>query len=307
VIGEALVDLVPEGPPGVYRAHPGGSPFNVAVALARLENETSLMARMGDHGFGRTLRDAAAAEKIDLDAAPDASEPATLAVVSLDDEGHASYEFYLEGTADWQWSVAELSRLRVDAEVLHFGSIAAWTAPGADRIDSFVRDVRATRKVLLSYDPNVRPSVIGARGGARELIERSVGAAHVVKASREDLEWLYPGRGVDETAAQWHALGAPLVLVTDGDRGATAHRPRREPLHRPGRAVSLVDTIGAGDAFTAGMLNGLLRRALHTPEAVAELPDAALAEVLGEAVLISSITCERAGADPPRLDELSLS
>jgi fructokinase len=307
VIGEALVDLVPEGPPGVYRAHPGGSPFNVAVALARLENETSLMARMGDHGFGRTLRDAAAAERIDLDAAPDATEPATLAVVSLDDEGHASYEFYLEGTADWQWSVAELSRLRVDAEVLHFGSIAAWTAPGAGRIDSFVRDVRATRKVLVSYDPNVRPSVIGVRGGARELIERSVGAAHVVKASREDLEWLYPGRGVDETAAQWHALGAPLLLVTDGDRGATAHRPGREPLRRPARTVSLVDTIGAGDAFTAGTLSGLVRRGLHTPAAVAELSDAALAEVLDEAVLISSITCERAGADPPRLDELSLS
>jgi fructokinase len=304
VIGEALVDLVPEGPPGVYRAHPGGSPFNVAVALSRLQNDTSLMARMGDHGFGRTLREAAAAEGVDLDAAPDAPEPATLAVVSLDGEGHASYEFYLDGTADWQWSVTELSRLRADAEVLHFGSIAAWTTPATDRIDAFVRDVRATRKALVSYDPNVRPSVIGARGRARELVERSVGAAHVVKASREDLEWLYPGRGVDETAAQWHGLGAPLLVVTDGDRGATAHRAHSEPLHQPGRTVALVDTIGAGDAFTAGMLNGLLRRGLHTPAAVAELSDAALAEVLGEAVLISSITCERAGADPPRLDEL---
>jgi fructokinase len=274
------------------------------VALARLGNDTSLMARMGDHGFGRTLREAAAAEGIDLDAAPDAAEPATLAVVSLDDEGHASYEFYLEGTADWQWSVTELSRLRADTEVLHFGSIAAWTPPGADRLDDFVRDVRATRKVLVSYDPNVRPTVIGARGRARELIERSIAVAHVVKASREDLEWLYPGRAVDETAAQWHALGAPLVVVTDGDRGATAHRPGREPLHRPARPVSLVDTIGAGDAFTAGMLNALVRRGLHGRGAVGELADAALGEALDEAVLISSITCERAGADPPRLDEL---
>ena len=301
VIGEALVDLVPEEPPGIYRAHPGGSPFNVAVALARLRNDTSLMARLGDHGLGRTLREAAAAEGIDLDAAPDATEPATLAVVSLDGDGYASYEFYLEGTADWHWSVAELGRLRADAEVLHFGSIAAWTAPGGERIDAFVRDVRATRKLLVSYDPNVRPSVIGARGPARALVERSVRSAHIVKASRQDLEWLYPGRAIGETATQWTELGSRLVVVTDGARGATAHRPGSEPLHCPGREVSLVDTIGAGDAFTAGMLSGLVRRSLHGHAAVGELPAAVLADILQEAVLISSLTCERAGADPPRL------
>jgi fructokinase len=305
VIGEALVDLVPDGTPAVYRAHPGGSPFNVAVGLARLQNPTSLMARLGDHGFGRTLRDAAAAEGIDLGAAPDAPEPATLAVVSLDDEGHATYEFYLEGTADWQWSATELSRLRTDAEVLHFGSIAAWTAPGSERIDALVRDVRAARHVLVSYDPNIRPSVIGERAPARKLVERSVGCAHVVKASREDLEWLYPGRPVEESAAQWSAAGPALVVVTDGARGAAAYRDGREPLHQRGRAVSLVDTIGAGDAFTAAMLNGLLRRGMHAPASVAELSDAALGDVLEEAVLISSVTCERAGADPPRLRSIS--
>jgi fructokinase len=301
VIGEALVDLVPDGPPGVYRAHPGGSPFNVAVALARLRNDTSLMARMGGDGFGRMLRDTAAAEGIDLGAAPQAAEPATLAVVSLDDEAQATYQFYLEGTADWQWSVAELGGLRPGTEVLHFGSIAAVTAPASDRIDGFVRDLRASRRVLVSYDPNVRPSVFGARGRARELVERGVGNAHVVKASREDLEWLYPGRTVDELCRQWNAAGPALVVITDGARGATAHRQGREPLHRPSREVSVVDTIGAGDAFTAGLLNGLARRGLHHPAGVSELSDAVLAEVLDEAVLISSVTCERAGADPPRL------
>jgi fructokinase len=259
------------------------------------------MARLGDHGFGRMLRDAAAAEGIDLSAAPDAPEPATLAVVTLDDAGHATYEFYLEGTADWQWSVTELSELRADSEVLHFGSIAAWTAPGSERIDAFVRDVHATRNVLVSYDPNVRPSVIGERAPARRLVERSVGSAHVVKASREDLEWLYPGRRIDESAAQWSAAGPALVVVTDGACGAAAYRHGREPLHQRGRAVSLADTIGAGDAFTAGMLNGLVRRRMHSPASVAELSEATLGKVLEEAVLISSVTCERAGADPPRL------
>jgi fructokinase len=301
VIGEALIDLAPDGLPGMYRAHPGGSPFNVAVGLARLGNRTALMARLADSGFGRMLRGAATAEGIDLEAAPHATQPTTLAVVSFEDETQATYEFYLEGTADWQWTTAELGRLRPDAEVLHFGSIASWTAPGSERIDVLVSEVHATGRVLVSYDPNVRPPVVGARARARELVERSVRHAHVVKASREDIDWLYPGRSVDEISAQWNARGAALVVVTDGSRGATAYRAGAEPLHRPGRAVKIVDTIGAGDAFTAGMLSGLMRRGLHVPARVADLSDAVLADILDEAVLISSVTCERAGADPPRL------
>jgi fructokinase len=301
VIGEALIDLAPDGLPGTYRAHPGGSPFNVAVGLARLGNRTVLMARLADSGFGRMLRGAAAAEGIDLQAAPHATQPTTLAVVSFGDDAQATYEFYLEGTADWQWTTAELGRLRPDAEVLHFGSIASWTPPGSERIDALVSDVHATGRVLVSYDPNVRPPVAGARARARERVARSIRRSHVVKASLEDIEWLYPGRAVDEISAQWNALGAALVVVTDGPRGAIAHRAGAEPLRRPGRAVEIVDTIGAGDAFTAGMLSGLVRRRLHVPARVADLSDAVLADILDEAVLVSSVTCERAGADPPRL------
>jgi fructokinase len=305
VIGEALIDLVPEGPAGIYRAHPGGSPFNVAVGLARLQNHTSLMARLAEHGFGPMLRATAVAEGIDLDAAPRATEPTTLAVVSFEEATHATYEFYLEGTADWQWTAAELGRLRADAEVLHFGSIASWTAPGSEHIDALVRDLHATGRVLVSYDPNVRPPIVGEREHARALVERGVGHAHVVKASHEDIEWLYPGRAVHEVGAHWNTLGAALVIVTDGSRGATAHRAGREPLHRAGRTAAVVDTIGAGDSFTAGMLTGLVRRGLHPPARAADLSDAALDDVLGEAVLISSVTCERAGADPPRLRAVS--
>jgi fructokinase len=301
VIGEALIDLVPDGPPGAYRAHPGGSPFNVAVGLARLRNRTALMARIAGDGFGPLLRAAAEAEGIDLDAAPRASEPATLAVVSFADGGHASYAFYLQGTADWQWTAAELGSLRPDADVLHFGSLAALTSPGSKRIDAFVRDARASGTVLVSYDPNIRPAVLASRADALELVERNVRHAHVVKASREDLEWLYPREPAEEAAKRWTALGAAVVVVTDGARGATAHRFGRKPLYRPGRAVSVADTIGAGDAFTAGMLGGLVRRSVHAPEQACDLSDAVLADILDEAVLISSVTCERSGADPPRL------
>jgi fructokinase len=300
VIGEALIDLVPHGRAGDYRAHAGGSPFNVAVGLARLGNRTALMARLAENGFGRILRDAASAEGIDLTAAAAATELTTLAAVSVDDATRVTYDFYLDGTADWQWTVSELRRVPADTAVLHFGSIASWTGPGSRLIDLAVRKARAGRDVLVSYDPNVRPPVFGARARGKQLVERSIGRAHVVKASREDVEWLYPSRQVDAVAAQWNQLGAALVVVTDGADGATAYRAGSPPLPRPGRDIELVDTIGAGDSFTAGLLSGLVRRELHAPEHVGAIPDAALAEILDEAVLVSSVTCERAGADPPR-------
>jgi fructokinase len=304
VIGEALVDLVPGRLAGEYRASPGGSPFNVAVGLARLGNQTALMARIADDGFGRLLRRAAEAEDIDLAAAPHAVERTTLAIADVDDSGGVVYDFYLEGTADWQWTAAELRRLPAGTELLHFGSIASWTLPGSERIDELVRDIRSAGGVLISYDPNIRPAVLGARGRAVGLVEQSVRCAHLVKASREDVEWMYPGRGADDVAGRWIELGAALVVLTDGPRGATAYRRGAPPLRRPGREIVVVDTIGAGDAFSAGLLFGLARRGLHAGDRLAELTDAALVDIVDEAVLISAITCERAGADPPRLDEL---
>jgi fructokinase len=306
VIGEALVDLVPKRGTGDYRASLGGSPFNVAVGLARLGNPTALMARLSDDGFGQMLRAAAQSEGIDLSAAPRAPEHTTLAIATVDDAGQVAYDFYLEGTADWQWTADELRDVPAGSEVVHFGSIAAWTPPGCERIDEFIRDVRARGGVLISYDPNIRPGIVGPRRAAVELVERSVRCAHVVKASREDIAWLYPDRSADDVAAHWTELGAVLVVLTDGANGASAHRRGEAPLRRPGRRVAVVDTIGAGDAFAAGLLTGLIRRCLHVGPALAAIDAAALVDVVDEAVLVSAITCERAGADPPRLHELHL-
>jgi fructokinase len=304
VIGEALVDLVPDETPAGHRAVPGGSPFNVAVGLARLGNRTSLMTRFADDAHGRLLREAAAAEGIDLSRAPLAAERASVATASVDADARATYLFDIEGTADWQWSAEELRRLDPETEVLHFGSLASWTPPGSARIGELVAECRAGGGVLISYDPNVRPAALGAREGAVELIKRSVCLAHVVKASREDIEWLYPGLPVNDAAEQWIGLGAGLVVVTDGAAGASAYRRTGAPLRRPGREVTVVDTIGAGDAFTAGLLTGLVRRGLHGYPGFEVISGDTLAEIVDEAVLVAAITCERAGADPPRLDEL---
>ena len=303
VIGEALIDLVPHGDPGafrgVFRARPGGSPFNVAIGLARLGHRTSLMARLADNTFGRILREHAAAEGIDLTCAPHAIEPTTLAIVSVDLDAQASYDFYLEGTADWQWTTAETTRLPADTAVLHFGSLASWTGPGDERIHAATSELHQRGQVLISYDPNVRPMLLGEPARARHLIERGVTAAHIVKASREDVEWLYPGTGIEHVSARWADLGALLVVITDGAHGAHAFRTAAAPVHRPGRRVAVVDTVGAGDAFTAGLLSALVRRGLHTPELVAQSSPAVLAAALDDAILVSALTCERVGADPP--------
>jgi fructokinase len=299
VIGEALIDLVPGTSPGCYQAKPGGSPFNVAIGLARLGHRTTLMARLADDPFGDLLREHAAAENIDLGCAPLAAEPTTLAVVGLDRDARASYSFYLQGTADWQWTDAETARLPKDTTVFHMGSLASWTHPGDERIHAAAVGLRRDGEVLISYDPNIRPAILGQPARVRSLVERSVSVAHIVKASREDADWLYRGASLDQVGGRWIDLGALLVVITDGPRGAHFFQPGAAPVHRPGREVRVADTIGAGDAFTAGLLSGLTRRGLHAPERVRRCPPALLAEAVDEAVLISALTCERVGADPP--------
>ncbi|MFF5140752.1 carbohydrate kinase [Streptomyces sp. NPDC013157] len=298
VIGEALIDLVQLDAPGDYRARPGGSPFNVAIGLARLGHRTALMARLADNTFGRLLRAHAAAEGVDLTSAPAAAEPTTLAVVSMDGQGRASYDFYLDGTADWQWSEAETALVPRDTAVLHFGSVASWTAPADRHIHSVACRLRAEGTTLISYDPNVRPVLLGDPERGRQAVERSVGTAHLVKASREDVEWLYPDTPIEKTAARWLELGALLVVITDGPDGAHVYSGAGS-LSRPGRKVAVVDTVGAGDAFTAGLLGALTRHGLHSPRALAAADPGALRIAVDDAILVSALTCERLGADPP--------
>jgi fructokinase len=302
VIGEALIDLVPAGGADQFVARSGGSPFNVAVGLARLGHRTALMARLAEDAFGQILRRQATSEGLDLAAAPTASQPTTLAVVSLDDDAQASYDFYFEGTADWQWTAAELERFPAESAIGHFGSLAAWTKPGSGHIQTAMSRLRAQGRALISYDPNVRPALLGQPASARPLIEQSVAAAHVVKASREDVEWLYPGQGLDEVSSRWLSLGAALVVITDGADGAQLRRGRDEGFRRPGRPVAVVDTVGAGDAFTAGLLGAILRRGLQQPDRLQHVSEAVLAEIVDEAILVSALACERPGADPPTLD-----
>ncbi len=305
VIGEALIDLVPGGEPGSFVASPGGSPYNVAVGLARLGHDTSLMARLADNAFGRILRDRAQAEGIGLEAAPFASEPTTLAVVSLDVQARASYDFYRDGTADWQWTDEEIGRAPEATKVLHFGSLASWTRPGDEHILGLANRMRGRGDVLVSYDPNVRPRLLRDHEHGQLMVERGVRLAHLAKASEEDVAWLYPDRTVAEVARHWLRLGATIVVITDGANGLDVFTESEPAMHRPARQVPVVDTVGAGDAFTSGLLGSLTRRGLATPARLARCSAAELTAALDEAILAAAITCQRAGADPPAGAELA--
>ncbi len=300
VIGEAIVDLVDTGDHATYSAHPGGSPLNVAVGLARLGHRTELMARFSGDAFGRLLRAHAERNGVGLAAAVSAAQPSSLAVATLDAQGRAHYDFYLDGAADWQWADAEL-RVPTGTSILHTGSLASWLAPGDDRIVELVRRVRDD--VLISYDPNVRPDLLGSPQRARVLVERVVEAAHVVKASDEDVAWLYPDSPIDTVAQRWLALGALAVVVTHGAQGASGYRSGQAPLIRKGREVRVIDTIGAGDAFMSGLLGGLARAGVRDRGGLA---GADLASVLDEAILVAALTCARAGADPPTAAEVDV-
>ncbi len=304
VIGEALIDLVPGDEPRSFTACPGGSPYNVAIGLARLGHKTALMARLAGNAFGRLLRERAAAEGIRLDAAPRASEPTTLAVVSLDAEARASYDFYLEGTADWQWTAEETGLVPETTAVLHFGSIASWTPPGDEHILGLANRMRGRGDVLVSYDPNIRPRLLQDRDHGQRMVERSVRLAHLAKASAEDVAWLYPDRTIDDVAQHWLRLGATVVVITNGANGADAFTAPGPPIHRPAREVTVADTIGAGDSFTAGLLGSLVQQGRHSPAQLAQCPAPQLSAALDDAVLVAALTCQRPGAEAPTIAEL---
>jgi fructokinase len=305
VVGEAIVDLVPGNQARTFHAVPGGSPYNVAIGLARLGHRTTLMARLADNAFGRLLREHARAEGVDLDAAPHAAEPATLAVVSLDAAAQASYDFYVEGTADWQWTAEEIGRAPGGTAVLHFGSLASWTPPGDARILELAGQLRGRADVLVSYDPNVRPGLLVAQGHGRRMIERAVPLAHLVKASADDIAWLYPGQRPDEVAQHWLRLGATVVVITASADGADAFTAHGLSVHRPARDITVVDTVGAGDSFTAGLIGSLIGRELSAPSVLASCSAGQLAGALDDAILVASLNCQRRGNDPPTIADVA--
>jgi fructokinase len=306
VAGEVLTDLVPAGEDGLFHAVPGGSPANVAVGLSRLGVTARMLARLGPDALGRRLRSHLEVNGVRLDRAVTAEEPSSLAVVSLGPDGAAEYDFRVDGTADWQWTDDELAEaVDDDVDALHVGSLAMLVEPGAAALHRLVERVRPA--ATISYDPNVRPALMGDRSAAAARVERLVALADVVKASTDDLAWLYPGVRPVDVARDWLAAGPSLVVVTRGGDGVLAAGRAAGELHRPAVPVVVRDTVGAGDAFMAGLLHGLSDRGLlgaGNRGRLAELKADVAVDLLDDAALVAALTCARSGADPPTSAEL---
>lgn len=301
VVGESLVDVVARSGGDNLTVHPGGSPANVAVALSRLGQRTALVTQIGADEYGALIRAHLATNGVELILAVPARGHTSQARATLDSSGAAAYEFRL------RWEVQDL-RLAAGSVALHTGSLGVMLAPGGQQVLRLLESACRRGDLVTSYDPNVRPSVTPDRRAAARTVERAAACAHIVKMSDEDLAFLYPGTTPLQLAAQF--LGGDrstaLLVVTKGREGAVvATRAARFSL--PATAVTVVDTVGAGDAFTAALLAALADLGALSPETLATriaADEHTLRQITGQALAAAALTCTRPGADPPTAAEL---
>lgn len=302
VAGEALIDLMVGDDPRHPTACPGGSPANTAVALARLGEPVAFAGRFGDDRFGDMLLANLSANDVDLSYAIEADEPASIAVVTTGADRGARYQFHVAGTADWAWRESELPRLPDSVAAVHAGSLAMALPPGSDVLARWFAEQRASR--VTSFDPNVRPALVGPRERYVPWLESVVASSDIVKVSTEDLAWAYPGEAPETVLTRWHGeQGVVLAVLTMGGAGATAVAAGRS-ITRPATVVDLGDTVGAGDSFSAGLLHWLAERELLGRERLARLSDDEVSAALDYAALVAGLACGKQGADPPTKAEV---
>lgn len=302
VAGEALVDMTPAacGEGVGYLPRPGGSPYNVAIGIGRLDVPVAFLGRLSTDAFGRLLRGHLEASHVSLAYVMDAAEATTLAFVHLGGE-EPEYSFYTEGTAD-RMLLPEHLPLIPDGAALHFGSFSLALEPGASTLEGLMR--RESRRRLLSLDPNVRSGLIPDRDAYIRRLEGWLSLVDLVKVSKADLAWLYPHQAPETVASRWLGLGPALVMVTlarDGSLavGTTARAAAAAPQ------VTVVDTVGAGDAFTSAVLAHLHCRGALDRSGLEGLDAPQLEVLLAYANGIAAQTCTRPGADPPRKQEVA--
>lgn len=303
VCGEALWDLFArEGGAGLsFDARVGGSPFNVAVGLARLDQPAALLTGLSTDRLGERLFRALEAEGVDTSFLVRVARPTTLSLVDLGPDGSPAYAFYGEHAADRTIAPADLPALGDDVWGLHVGSFSLVAEPVGS---SFLELLdRAAGRRLVTLDPNVRLTAEPDLDIWRERIAAFVRLADLVKVSQEDLDLLYPGRAAEAVAGDWRAAGAALVIVTRGREGADAYGPFGR-VCEPGRPVAVADTVGAGDSFMAAAIARLAETGTRSRAALSALGADEVRALLGFASDAAAITCGRRGADLPRRPEL---
>lgn len=306
VCGEALYDLFVVGEEGAsirFDAHAGGSPFNVAIGLARLGAEVSLLAGISTDFLGARLLKRLETEGVGTSLVVRKAGPTTLSLVGVDAHGVPAYSFLGHGAADRTLEPVDLPRLPLGTRAVHVGSFSLVVEPTGSTELGLARG--GNGGIVVSLDPNVRLSVEPDLAVWRRRLGEWLAIAHLVKVSREDLGLLYPGAEPRRVAHDWIAAGARLVVVTDGGEGAHAFTAEGLSLFVPATPTVVVDTVGAGDTFQAALLWRLAEENAMSPSALATIDAETLRRVLGYASAAAAITCGRAGADLPTAAEVA--
>jgi fructokinase len=301
--GEALIDMLPrETAAGedAFAPHAGGSVFNSAMALGRLGVPASFFSGLSDDLFGLKLQDALRSSRVDLGYARISGRPTTLAFVTLK-EGQASYFFYDENSAGRMLTENDLPTLADDVEALLFGGISLATEPCGSTYETLMLRESATRVTML--DPNIRPAFIRDAQAHKARMRRMMAKADIIKISEEDLAWFGEPASQAEAAQVLLAAGTTLVVITSGAKGAAAYW-RGGSFVIGALSVDVVDTVGAGDAFNAGVLAALRKSGNLTKERLASLNTETVRDALSFATRIAAITVSRAGANPPWANEV---
>ncbi len=304
VCGEALFDVFATADTATglaFDGRIGGSPFNVALGLARMGQPVGFLGGIGTGFAGERLMRALVEEGIATDCVARLDAPTTLSLIGLDARGVPSYSFYGHGAADRLLKPEHLAAVPAVARAFHFGSYAMVVEPVASTQRALVE--REHTRSVISYDPNIRTNVEPDLDVWRSTLDWMLPRTHLLKVSDEDLALLYPGQSIDQFAERALATGTPWVVVTRGGAGAVGFS-RRDRVALPPQKVTVVDTVGAGDTFQTALLTWAAEHGHLDPQRIAALNTAELRASLDFAMRAAAITCSRRGADLPRRAEL---
>ena len=301
--GEALIDMLPrrtaEGE-DAFAPHAGGAVFNTAIALGRLGAGAGYFGGLSTDFLGDLLAASLAASNVDTRLCPRSPRPTTLAFVRLVN-GQASYAFYDEGTAGRMLDPAVLPALPDAVHAVFFGGISLISEPCATAYEALMAREAAARVTMI--DPNIRTGFVTDEAAYRARLGRMIAMADIVKVSDEDLTWLLGPGHISDRAGELLALGPKLVFVTEGGEGARAYTAEHEvKLHA--EKVTVVDTVGAGDTFNAGVLAELQTAGLLGKDHLRNLSKGAIEAALSLAIRAAAVTVSRAGANPPWAQEI---
>jgi fructokinase len=303
--GEALIDMVPDGQrPDAFLPRPGGCPYNTAIAAARLGSPTRFIGRIGSDFLGELLVDRLRENGVDSSLVARSEQSATLAFVQRSSSGDARYAFYNNGAADRSLEISDLpDGLGGEGRppFLAVGSISLLEEPLATSVEALVE--REKGRAIVSIDPNIRPSFVQDRAAYIARLLRLVASSAMVKASSEDLEWLFPELAAEERYKPLLDAGAELVVETRGSAG-TAARSAKLEVRESAFTVQVADTIGAGDTFHAAFLHCLEKRGISGRSALAGLDESSLREMLRFSQAAAALDCQKVGAEPPSLAEV---